>query len=153
MTNEIYLTKERLDELKNELHELKTKRRQEVAERLKRAKELGDLSENSEYFEAREEQADIENRIFELEETVKRASIIKKSAGGGTIKIGSTVIAKKDGKEIKYSIVGYNEARPEEGRVSNESPIGKAFLGKSAGESATVETPKGKIIYKITAVE
>ena len=153
MTNEIYLTKERLDELKNELHELKTRRRQEVAERLKRAKELGDLSENSEYFEAREEQADIENRIFELEETVKRASIIKKSAGGGAVKIGSTVIAKKDGKEIKYTIVGYNEARPEEGRVSNESPIGKAFLGKSAGESATVETPKGRIIYKITAVE
>ena len=82
MTNEIYLTKERLDELKNELHELKTKRRQEVAERLKRAKKLGDLSENSEYFEAREEQADIENRIFELEETVKRASIIKNPPAG-----------------------------------------------------------------------
>ncbi len=153
MANEIYLTKERLEELKNELHELKTKRRQEVAERLKRAKELGDLSENSEYFEAREEQADIENRIFELEEAVKGASIIKKSAGGGTVKIGSTVTAKKDGKEIKYSIVGYNEARPEDGLISNESPIGKALLGKSAGESVTVETPRGKIVYKIVSVE
>jgi transcription elongation factor GreA len=148
-----YLTKIRLEELQKELEELKTKKRLEVSERLKRAKEFGDLSENSEYSEAKEEQAQVEGRIFELEEIVKNASIIKKSTEKGEVSIGSTVRASKGGKELIYQIVGSNETKPEEGRISNESPLGQAFLGKKVGETADVMAPGGKISYKIIAIE
>lgn len=148
-----YLTKIRLEELQNELRELKTKKRLEVSERLKRAKEFGDLSENSEYSEAKEEQAQVEGRIFELEEIVKNASIIKKNIQGGEVGIGSTVRADKNGAEVTYQIVGSNEAKPEEGRISNESPLGQAFLGKKIGEAAEVQTPLGKTAYKILGID
>src|SRR5579872_4989148 len=111
-----YLTQERLDELKAELEELKNTKRQEVAQRLKQAKEYGDLSENSEYAEAREEQANVEARIFELEELMKTAVIIEKSVDNAAVHVGSTVTFKKGGKEMMYTIVGMHEARPEEGR-------------------------------------
>lgn len=148
-----YLTKIRLEELQKELGELKTKKRLEVSERLKRAKEFGDLSENSEYSEAKEEQAQVEGRIFELEEIIKNASIIKKNTEKGEVSIGSTVRASKNGKEFIYQIVGSNETKPEEGRISNESPLGQAFLGKKIGEAAEVMAPGGKISYKIIAIE
>jgi len=148
-----YLTKVRLDELTEELNELKTKKRLEVSERLKRAKEFGDLSENSEYSEAKEEQVQVEARIFELEEIVKNASIIKKSSDKGEVSIGSTVHAERDGKEVNYQIVGSNEAKPEEGRISNESPLGKAFLGKKVGDIAEVTAPGGETTYKIMGIE
>ncbi|MBI3114558.1 MAG: transcription elongation factor GreA, partial [Candidatus Harrisonbacteria bacterium] len=121
-----YLTLERLEALKAELQDLKINKRIEVAERLKRAKELGDLSENSEYFEAREEQAQLEARIIELEEIIKNASVIGKSTSHAKVEIGSTVEVAKDGAKMKFTIVGSNEADPENGRISNESPLGRA---------------------------
>lgn len=151
--DQYYLTTERLEELKKELNELKTAKRIEVAERLKRAKELGDLSENSEYFEAREEQAQVETRIVELEEMVKNASVIKMTSGKTKVQIGSTIDVVKDGKKSVFTIVGSNEASPETGRISNESPLGRAFLGKEAGESVQVKTPKGEVTYKIAKIE
>ena len=148
-----YLTKEKLEELKKEVDHLKKDVRNEIAERLKRAKEYGDLSENAEYSEAKEEQAQVEGRIFELEEIVRNASIIKKNGQTGEVSIGSTVKALKNGAEVTYQIVGSNEAKPEEGRISNESPLGQAFLGKKVGDTAEVLAPGGKVAYKITGME
>jgi len=152
-----YLTKEKLEELKNELNELKTVKRVEVGEKLKRAKELGDLSENSEYFEAREDQGRVESRIFELEETLKDVELIKKShsgsSAGSVIKVGSTAEVSRSGKKMKFFIIGSNETNPDEGYISNESPLGKAFLGKKAGDTVLVQIPSGKAEYKILSVE
>jgi transcription elongation factor GreA len=148
-----YLTKERLEELKIELETLKNKKRVEVAERLKQAKEYGDLSENSEYAEARDEQANVETRIAELEDVVKEAVTIKKAEGGDTVTVGSTVTIKKGEKTASYTIVGSYEAKPEEGRISDESPLGKAFLKKKAGESVKVNTPSGAATYEILKIE
>ncbi|HEX4104324.1 MAG TPA: transcription elongation factor GreA [Candidatus Paceibacterota bacterium] len=148
-----YLTKERLEELKMELETLKNKKRVEVAERLKQAKEYGDLSENSEYAEAREEQANVETRIAELEDLVKEAVTIKKAEGTDTVTVGSTVTVKKGEKMASYTIVGSYEAKPEEGRISDESPLGKAFLKKKAGESVKVNTPAGAAMYEILKIE
>lgn len=148
-----YLTSERLEEIKKELSELKTKKRAEVAERLKRAKELGDLSENSEYFEAREEQSQLEGQILKLEEIVKNASVIQKTSKSGIVQIGSTVTASKDGQELKFTIVGAHETKPEAGLISNESPLGQAFYNRKAGETVKVKTPAGEVTYKILKVE
>lgn len=150
---EHYLTPERLEELKAELNTLKNVKRAEVAERLKRAKELGDLSENSEYFEAREEQRQLETKIFELEEMIKNAKIITKSATKDIVGMGSTLEAEKGGKRFKFTIVGSNEARPEAGLISNESPLGKAFFGKKVGDEVKVKTPAGEVVYKIVNIE
>ena len=108
-----YLTKERLEELKKELESLKNKKRPEVVERLKHAKEYGDLSENSEYIQAREEQSAVEGRIFELEELFKKTVVIKKSSGGDRVELGSTVTAKKGDQIVHYTVVGSYEAKPE----------------------------------------
>lgn len=148
-----YVTKNRHEELQKELEELKSKKRLEIAERLKRAKEYGDISENSEYSEAKDEQAQVERRIFELEIVLKDAVIIKKAATTDEVRIGSTVKALKGDKEVAYQIVGSNEAMPEEGRISNESPLGSAFLGKKVGETVGVQTPNGSIEYKIVGIE
>ncbi|HVO29018.1 MAG TPA: transcription elongation factor GreA [Candidatus Paceibacterota bacterium] len=147
-----YLTKERLEELKAELDELKNKKRLEVAQRLKQAKEYGDLSENSEYVEAREEQANVEGRIFELEELLKEAVTIKTGEGGDTVRVGSAVTVRKGGQMLTYTIVGAYEARPEEGRISDESPLGKAFLGHKVGEAVNVATPAGSSSYEIVKI-
>ena len=147
-----YLTKERLEELKGELVDLKNKRRVEVAERLKQAKEYGDLSENSEYAEAREEQASVESRIAELEDLFKEAVTIEKT-GGDTVAVGSTVTVRRGEKTMAYTVVGSYEAKPEEGRISSESPLGKAFLEHRAGDAVKVETPAGAAIYEILKVE
>ncbi len=152
MTKE-YLSKERLEEFKAELEELKNATRMKVAERLKQAKEYGDLSENSEYAEAREEQANVESRIFELEDLLKNAVIIKKSDGSGLVQVGSTVTAKRGDKVFTYTIVGSHEARPEEGRISDESPLGRSFLKHKAGDIVKVTTPGGVVEYEITKVE
>ncbi|MBI3046625.1 MAG: transcription elongation factor GreA [Candidatus Harrisonbacteria bacterium] len=148
-----YLTKERLEELKTELADLKVRRRIEVGERLKKAKELGDLSENSEYFEAREEQAQVETRIGELEDMIKNSEIIEKTRAGATVSIGATIQAEKDGQRRKFTIVGSNEAKPEEGLISNESPLGRAFLGKKAGDKVQVKTPGGIAEYLVISIE
>ena len=153
MMDKQYLTQERLDELKQQLQELRTKKRAEVADRLKRAKELGDLSENSEYFEARDEQVEVESKIAEIEDIVKSAAIIQKTGATGSVQIGSTFVVAKDGKEFKFTLVGSNEARPEAGLISNESPLGKAFFSKKAGDVVKVKTPAGEMTYNIISVE
>ncbi len=152
--NKHYLTKDRREEFTRELEELKTKKRIEIAERLQRAKEYGDLSENSEYSEAREEQASVESRIFELEDLLRKAITISKD-GGGAAKVGSTLTVKKGSgeKTFTYTIVGSYEAKPEEGKISDESPLGKAFLNHEAGERVTVATPSGKSVYEIVKIE
>jgi transcription elongation factor GreA len=147
-----YLSQERYDELSRELEELRTAKRAEVAEQLKRAKEYGDLSENAEYAEAREEQARIEARIAELDEILKSAVIIHKGVGGSIVEIGCTVTVKKGDQTIQYTIVGSNESNPGERKISNESPLGRAFLGKKVGDKVSVETPGGKVEYTINSI-
>lgn len=149
---ETYLTKERLEELKAELEDLKTNARIRVADRLKRAKEFGDLSENAEYTDAKEEQEQVERRIFELEEMIKSAVIITKG-GKEEVGIGSTVSLQKGKQTVKYTIVGSEEARPTEGKISNESPIGQALLRKKVGDTASVKTPGGEVHYTVIGIE
>lgn len=147
-----YLSEKRLEELKKELNELKTIKRIEISERLKRAKEYGDLSENAEYENAREEQENVESRIDELEDIIKNASIIKKSGRSDFVDLGSEVEVSVSGKTRKFSIVGSNEAKPEEGLISNESPIGRAIMGKKVGDVAIVSAPSGEVSYKIVSI-
>ena len=146
---EEFLTAKRFEELKGELEELKTTRRLEVAENLRNAKQLGDLSENSEYIEAREEQGRVEKRITELEETLKNASIIKGGNSSGFINVGSTVEVSRGGQAMKFAIVGTNEAKPEEGYISYQSPLGKELIGKKVGDSVKIIAPSGTSEYKI----
>lgn len=148
-----YLSQERFDELSQELQELKTKGRQEIAQRLKQAKELGDLSENSEYQEAREEQNRLEQKIAEVDDLLKHSSIIKKPTGTATVRIGSKVKVRKDHETLTYSIVGSNEAKPAEGFVSNESPLGRGLLGHKVGDFIFIKAPKGEIGYQILAID
>jgi transcription elongation factor GreA len=149
-----YLSQERYDELQEELAELKTAGRQEIAKRLKQAKEMGDLSENSEYQEAKAAQAELERKISELNESLRSASIIKKSVGAATVRIGSKVeLEKEDKSRVSYTIVGSNEAEPIKGFISNESPLGRAVLGKKTGDVATVETATGEKSYKILKID
>ena len=147
-----FLTAKRFDELAKELERLKTTKRSEVAENLRNAKELGDLSENSEYLEAREEQGRVEGKILELEETLKHASIIEKGSSKGVVGIGSTVEVLRGGKHVKFIIVGTNEAKPEEGFISNQSPLGKGLIGLKVGESVVIAAPGGKAEYKIRKI-
>lgn len=154
MKEHYYLTAERLEELKKELVGLKTVRRLEVADRLKRAKELGDLSENAEYVEAREEQSTVESRIFEVEDMIKNAVIIKYNGNEReVVEIGCSILVEKEGKQARFTIVGSNETKPEDGFISNESPLGKAFLGKRLGDVVTVATPGGAVAYSIVKIE
>jgi transcription elongation factor GreA len=148
-----YVSEEGLEEVKKELEELKTKKRQEVADHLKRAKEYGDLSENSEYVEAREEQSQVEKRIFELDEFVKNAVVIQKTTGAKKVQVGSNVTVKKGGKSFVYTIVGSNESDPVGGKISNESPMGKAFLNHEVGEEVKVHTPAGVVSYEILKIQ
>lgn len=148
-----YLTEERREELIKELENLRNVARLEVSEHLKRAKEYGDLSENSEYTEAREEQARIETRISEIDDTLKSAVIIKKNGGGsGLVQVGSSVTVKKGDKTTTYDIVGSNESDPLNKKISNESPMGHAFLNRTVGETVEVNTPGGKTKYTIVSV-
>ncbi len=150
---EYYLTEERLADLKKELEELKTTKRIEVSERLKKAKELGDLSENAEYSEARDEQERVEKRIAEIEDIILNAVIIKKGADRSVVDIGSTVEISKDGRGMKFFITGSTETKPEAGQISNESPLGRALLNHKVGDTVTVETPDGrKVNYKISKI-
>lgn len=147
-----FLTAKGFDELTEELEELKTTKRLEVAENLRNAKALGDLSENSEYLEAREEQGRVERRILELEEMLKNATIIKAGKSKGVVDVGSTVEVLTGGKKVKFSIVGTNEAKPEEGFISNQSPLGRELIGKKTGEAVVIEAPSGKVQYKIQKI-
>ncbi|MEI6396810.1 MAG: transcription elongation factor GreA [Candidatus Taylorbacteria bacterium] len=149
-----YLTSEKFAELKKELEFLKTERRKEVAEHLEYAKKLGDLSENAEYNQAREEQAEVEDRIGRLDQLLKNA-VLAEAHGSATILVGSTVRIEKNGdnKSLLYTIVGSEEADMSQGKISNLSPIGSALLGRKQGDSVKVATPKGVTEYKIMAVK
>jgi transcription elongation factor GreA len=151
--DQAYLTQERYNEISAELVELKGNGRQAVADRLKQAKELGDLSENFDYQEAREDQGRLEQRINELEEVLRSSVIIKKSASTLTVRIGSKVQVEKNGGIVNYTIVGSNEAKPAEGFISNESPIGRGILGKKVGDVLKIRAPKGEVTYRILAIE
>lgn len=151
------VTKEGLKKLKDELDHLKNVRRKEVAQRLKEAISYGDLSENSEYEEAKNEQAFLEGRILELEQKIKSAKIISEKAtqkSGKEVNIGSTVTLQnnEDDSSETYTIVGTTEADPFEHKISNESPIGKALLGKCKGETVVVHTPSGTVHYDVLKV-
>ena len=147
-----FLTQKRLDELKEELTELKTNKRLEVADQLRQAKEMGDLSENSEYLEAREEQTRLERQIAEIEDILRNASIIKGGVSKETVEVGSTVEVLRDKKKSQFIIVGSEEAKPEEGFISNESPLGRALLEKKVGDMVEVTVPSGKAQYKIQKI-
>lgn len=152
MANQTYLSPEGVEALKKELQELKTKNRQEIAKRLKEAKDLGDLSENAEYFEATEAQSLNENRIAELEELLKNVVIIKTSNAEDIVKIGSTIEVQINNSTEVFNIVGSAEAKPQEGKISNESPLGRAFLNKKIGDEVEVKTPGGIVKYKIIKI-
>ncbi|KKU52970.1 MAG: transcription elongation factor GreA [Candidatus Sungbacteria bacterium RIFCSPLOWO2_01_FULL_47_32] len=148
-----YISQEGLEKLKEELQQLKIAERQSIAERLEKAAALGDLSENAEYQEAKEAQSLNESRIGELEEMLKNIVVIKKPVGTDVVQIGSVVVVERSGKDETYLIVGSEEADPLSGKVSNESPLGKAFLGKKRGESFEVKTPGGSMTYKVREIK
>ena len=149
---EVFLTAKGFTDIESELDELKRVKRPEIIKAIKEARALGDLSENADYHVAREEQAIIEGRIQELEYMVEHASIISEESSD-TVKIGSSVVIRYDDEDDleEYKIVGSTEADPFENKISNESPIAKALLGKKKGSKVTVESPNGE--YEIELVE
>lgn len=149
-----YLSKAKFEELSTELKHLKSVRRKEIAGQLEFAKGLGDLSENAEYHEARQNQAETEERIAKLELMIKNAVITEKHAST-VIGIGSTVVIKKTGEhsDRKYQIVGSEESNTKENKISNKSPLGEALMGKGKGDKVTYETPAGIISCTIVDVE
>jgi transcription elongation factor GreA len=149
MKKQYHLTIEGKSELEAELSELVAKR-SEIAEKIANARDYGDLSENAEYDAAREEQGILESRVVELEDILANADIIKPNKSS-TIGVGSTVHL-ENGKKVVYQVVGPVEADPLEGKISNESPIGAALMGKKVGDQVIITTPKGKVIYNIEAV-
>jgi len=151
MKKQYQLTAEGKLELEKELAELKS-RRSEIAQKIADARDYGDLSENSEYAAARDEQAQVESRIAEIEEILMNAGIIKGSAKPTKVVLGVKVDLTSDKKQVSYTVVGSVEADPLEGRISDESPIGQALMGKKVGESVTIKTPSGDVGYAITAI-
>jgi transcription elongation factor GreA len=149
----ITLTKDGFEHLKSELKELKEVKRPEVIERIRRAKEFGDLSENAEYQTAKEDQSFIEGRIQEIEAMIKNAKIIAKKESSSTVSIGSTVKVSLDGTEITYEIVGPTESDIEHNKVSSDSPVGRGLLGHQKGETVTISVPGGDMQYKILEVK
>jgi len=149
-----YLSREKFEELKQELDFLTTTRRKEIAEKLEYAKALGDLSENAEYQEAREDQANTEERIAQVESLLRSAEIISNHKGD-VVDVGSTVTLQKEGSDStqKYKIVGAEEADVSQKKISNESPLGEAVVDKKKGEEIIVQTPSGEVKYKILKVE
>ena len=148
----IHLTQEGLDELKAELKDLEEVRIPKVIERIKTAREQGDLSENSEYHAARDEHAMLQGRVEELEELISKAKVVSKGKDDGKVGLGNKVTVEIKGKEHTYHIVGKYEADPSNKKISNESPIGQALLGKKVGEDVEYEAPVGKIVYKIVKI-
>lgn len=154
--NITYITKEGLQKIKEELEYLKTDKRVEVAERLAVAIEHGDLSENADYDYAKQEQALLEGRIKDLEYSLRRVEIIEHDGRSDKVRIGSTVTVVEKGYEDEaetYDIVGAHEADPSNGRISNESPIGRALLGAKMGQFVKANTPAGIIEFKVTKIE
>ncbi len=155
MADEFLLTQAAVDELKAELKYLRTTRRNEVAEKIKEAKSFGDLSENSEYDEAKSEQGKLEAQITEIEYTLQHVTIIDESSlGTDTVHIGSfvKVYDPEFKEEVKYQIVGFPQADPLDNKISDESPIGKSLLGHKVGDTVDVETPGGMLKLEIREI-
>ena len=149
--NKVYqITESGQRELERELEELKS-RRGEIADKIAAARDFGDLSENAEYDAAREAQGLLETRIIEIETILQNASIIQ-AGSSSTVVLGSTVELEANGKTVVYTVVGPVEADPLEGKVSNESPIGQALMGKAVGDTVTISTPKGELAYTVVAL-
>jgi transcription elongation factor GreA len=147
------MTKETHDSLERELKELVSVRRKEVAASLEAAKSQGDLSENAEYHEAREEQAMVEHRIGQIEEMLKHAEIVKRHSTD-LVEVGATVIVKKpDGSKSTFTLVGSEETDIAAGKISYQSPLGQALMGKKKGECAIVTTPKGEVCYDVVEIK
>ncbi len=154
MTQPHYLTSEGEEKLKAELEELKGPKREELSARLRSAIQMGDLSENADYHKAKEDQGFLEGRIQELEAILRNSTIIEKSKSTGIVVIGSKVTIQEDGFDPEtYDLVGPTEADPRQGKISHESPIGKALMDKKVGDFAEAETPGGKIKFKIIKIE
>lgn len=157
MSEERYLTEEGAAKLRRELTELKTVKRPELAARLKEAISQGDLSENADYHDAKEQQAFLEGRINELEELLRNAKVIPENAAlarGNVVVIGAEVTVQEgsDAPE-RFIIVGAAEANPKEGKISNESPLGRALMGRKVGDKVTVDAPAGKLVFKIKKIK
>jgi transcription elongation factor GreA len=151
--DESFLTAEGAAKLRKELEQLKGPGRADIAERLRRAVRQGDLSENADYQNAKEQQAFLEGRILELETLLRNATIVEQKPAADRVEVGSTVIVLEQGEvKRKYQIVGAKEADPRAGKISNESPIGKALLGKKVGQSAQAVTPGGPIRFKVLEI-
>jgi transcription elongation factor GreA len=151
--NGVYVTKSGLDKSRLELADLIKVKRLEITDRIQRAREYGDLTENSEYDAALEEQTLIENRIAELEEVLKNAEVIEEAIPNGLVVVGSTILLEMDGKNQEFTIVGRVEADPSKKRISNESPLGKAVLGAKIGEIVEVTTPMSTYKSKILQIK
>ena len=150
---QFFVTKKGLEELKSELEKLQKKKRAEVVERVAAARSMGDLSENSEYHAAKDELSLVDGRIEELEDIIKKVQIIEEDGNdSGIIQLGSQVTIKVNGKEEVFSLVGEWEADPHEKKISHESPLGKALIGKKPGDKIEVEAPAGKIAYNILKI-
>ena len=145
------LTQSGVDELKQELSKL-IGQRVHVADRIKQARQLGDLSENAEYQTAREEQDRLEARISEVDHILQNSQVIKKPKKDGLVRLGSSVRLKDGGKPVSYQVVGTMEAHPMQGKISDESPIGKALMGKKVGDKVEIKTPAGAHTYKIVEI-
>ena len=152
--NNHYISAEKRAELEAELKELQTVKRKEILAALEFAKSLGDLSENAEYHQAREEQGKLEERISNIEFILQNSTLVKKHHGD-TVSIGATVVVQKEGDKAKqtFTIVGSEEADFASGKISNNSPLGAALFGKKKGDKATFKTPKGETVYKVLSVE
>jgi transcription elongation factor GreA len=147
-----YISKDGLEKLRQELDEMVSVRRPEIAQRIHDAKEHGDLTENAEYEDAKNEQAFVEGRIQTLEALIKNATLIDEHTSKDHVQIGSTVkLSGPDGSQT-FTIVGSTEAKPTDGKISNESPVGRALLGRKKGENVTVQVPAGDIAYKIVSI-
>lgn len=149
------MSKERLDEIREELHYLETVREKEVSELIKEARSFGDLSENSEYDEAKTEQGKLYSKIAELRNILENAEIIEGAENTNNIVLGSKVIVVclEDNEQEEYQIVGSQEANPMNGRISDDSPFGRGLMGRAAGDTVTIEAPAGEIQYKIVSIE
>ena len=152
MSDTIIVTKEGLETLKNELKELTEVKRPQVANRIKSAREMGDISENAEYDAARQEQSFVEGRINELEEILKKAKPSDTKSNGEII-VGSKVTLSIDGEEEEYHVVGAPEANPKLKKISHESPLGSSLLGKKVGDKIVVEAPVGELTYTILHIK
>ncbi|HET7831115.1 MAG TPA: transcription elongation factor GreA [Candidatus Limnocylindrales bacterium] len=151
-TKPTYVSRDYLEKLRAELDEMVNVRRSEVAQRIHDAKEHGDLSENAEYEDAKNEQAFVEGRIQTLEAMIKNATLIDENTSTDHVQIGSTVKVKSEDGPETFLIVGSAEAKPSQGRISNESPVGRALLGKKKGEKVVVKVPAGDFSYTIVEI-